>query len=86
MDATFTVPTHGSSAIVTCLLISQGRTISADDKDTILVHSLNNGNPEQSHKLTHDDGVWALAVSKDNLVGASADRTIRIWGLVNRKV
>ncbi|KAI9572280.1 cell division control protein 4 [Boletus coccyginus] len=60
-----TFPAHGTS-VVTCLLLSHGRIISASDDHSIHVYS---------------PGVWALAATKDTLVSGSTDRTVRIWDL-----
>jgi F-box and WD-40 domain protein CDC4 len=67
-------------SVVTCLLISHGRIISAAADRSIVVYSPVTGEP--LHALNgHTSGVWALAVSKDSLVSGSADKTIRIWDL-----
>lgn len=73
-------PAHGSS-VVTCLIFSHGRIISASDDHSIHVYSPITG--ELLLSLDgHDGGVWALAASKDLLVSGSTDRTVRIWDLV----
>lgn len=74
-----TFPAHGRS-VVTCLLFSQGRIISASDDHSIHVYSPTTG--EQIRTLSgHEGGVWALAATKDTLVSGSTDRTVRIWDL-----
>jgi F-box and WD-40 domain protein CDC4 len=74
-----TFPAHGTS-VVTCLLFSRGRIISASDDHSILVHSPITG--ELLRSLDgHEGGVWALAATKDTLVSGSTDRTVRIWDL-----
>ncbi|KAJ2933128.1 hypothetical protein H1R20_g3974, partial [Candolleomyces eurysporus] len=76
-------PAHGSS-VVTCLLISHGRIISASDDHSIRVYSLSTG--EQLLQLQgHEGGVWALAASGDTLVSGSTDRTVRVWDLKTGK-
>ncbi|KAF9227598.1 WD40 repeat-like protein [Gyrodon lividus] len=74
-----TFPAHGSS-VVTCLLLSHGRIISASDDHSIHVYSPVTGELLQALD-GHDGGVWALAASKDTLVSGSTDRTVRIWNL-----
>ncbi|KIJ69216.1 hypothetical protein HYDPIDRAFT_80269 [Hydnomerulius pinastri MD-312] len=74
-----TFPAHGSS-VVTCLLLSRGRIISASDDHSIHVYSPVTGELLQALD-GHDGGVWALAASKDTLVSGSTDRTVRIWNL-----
>ena len=72
-------PVHGHS-VVTCLIFSQNRIISASDDSFIKVYSPVTG--ALLHSLEgHEGGVWALAASKDTLVSSSTDRTIRIWNL-----
>lgn len=72
-------PAHGSS-VVTCLLLSHGRIISASDDHSIHVYSPLTG--ELLQMLDgHEGGVWALAACKDTLVSGSTDRTVRIWNL-----
>ncbi|KAG5644050.1 hypothetical protein DXG03_009202 [Asterophora parasitica] len=72
-------PAHGSS-VVTCLIFSHGRIISASDDHSIHIYSPATG--ELISKLEgHDGGVWALAANKDILVSGSTDRTVRIWDL-----
>ncbi|EJD53109.1 WD40 repeat-like protein [Auricularia subglabra TFB-10046 SS5] len=72
-------PAHGS-AVVTCLLFSHNRIISASDDHSIHVYS-----PFTGHLLKsldgHNGGVWALAATKNTLVSGSTDRTVRIWDL-----
>ncbi|KAH7343492.1 WD40-repeat-containing domain protein [Rhizoctonia solani] len=87
-----TFPAHGSS-VVTCLLFSRNRIISASDDHQIHVYSPTTG--ELMLRLEgHEGGVWALAVSPnspsaphatDCLVSGSTDRTVRIWDLSNGK-
>lgn len=72
-------PAHGSS-VVTCLIFSHGRIISASDDHSIHVYSPITG--ELIRSLDgHEGGVWALAASRDTLVSGSTDRTVRIWDL-----
>ncbi|KIY42938.1 WD40 repeat-like protein [Fistulina hepatica ATCC 64428] len=72
-------PAHGSS-VVTCLLFSHGRIISASDDHSIHVYDPLTG--ELIRALDgHEGGVWALAATKDTLVSGSTDRTVRIWDL-----
>ncbi|CAL1705485.1 unnamed protein product [Somion occarium] len=72
-------PAHGR-AVVTCLIYSHGRIISASDDHSIHVYSPTTG--EQLQALDgHEGGVWALAATKDTLVSGSTDRTVRIWDL-----
>ncbi|CAE6496332.1 unnamed protein product [Rhizoctonia solani] len=87
-----TFPAHGSS-VVTCLLFSRNRIISASDDHQIHVYSPTTG--ELMLRLEgHEGGVWALAVSPnspsaphatDCLVSGSTDRTVRIWDLSSGK-
>lgn len=87
-----TFPAHGSS-VVTCLLFSRNRIISASDDHQIHVYSPTTG--ELLLRLEgHEGGVWALAVSPnspsaphatDSLVSGSTDRTVRIWDLETGK-
>ncbi|VDB87740.1 unnamed protein product [Peniophora sp. CBMAI 1063] len=73
-------PVHGRSA-VTCLLLDEGRIISASETSVIQVHSVING--AHIHSLRgHDNGVWALASANNTLVSGSIDRTVRIWNLI----
>ncbi|KAF6763808.1 WD40 repeat-like protein [Ephemerocybe angulata] len=72
-------PAHGSS-VVTCLIFSHGRIISASDDHSIKVYSPATGE-ELLQLKGHEGGVWALAASKDTLVSGSTDRTVRIWDL-----
>lgn len=81
-------PAHGN-AVVTCLLLSKGRIISASDDHSIQIHDPVTG--AQTIKLEgHSGGVWAMAVSpsrarstqaQDVLVSGSTDRTARVWDL-----
>jgi F-box and WD-40 domain protein CDC4 len=78
-DHHITFPAHGRS-VVTCLIFSHGRIISASDDHSILVYSPTTG--EQLMSLNgHNGGVWALAASNDTLVSGSTDRMVRIWDL-----
>jgi F-box and WD-40 domain protein CDC4 len=70
---------HGSS-VVTCLIFSHGRIISASDDHSIHVYSPVTGELLRSLQ-GHDGGVWALAACKDTLVSGSTDRTVRLWDL-----
>lgn len=72
-------PAHGSS-VVTCLIFSHGRIISASDDHSIHVYSPVTGELLRSLQ-GHDGGVWALAACKDTLVSGSTDRTVRLWDL-----
>ena len=72
-------PAHGSS-VVTCLLLSYGRIISASDDHSIRVYSPATGELLQSMD-GHKGGVWALAASKDTVVSGSTDRTVRVWDI-----
>ena len=74
-----TFPAHGRS-VVTCLLFSHGRIISASDDHSIHVYSPVTGTLIRSLD-GHDGGVWALAATKNTLVSGSTDRTVRIWDL-----
>lgn len=74
-----TFPAHGSH-VVTCLIFSRGRIISASDDNSIHVYSPTNGQLIRSLD-GHQGGVWALAATKDTLVSGSTDRTVRIWDL-----
>ncbi|CCA66634.1 related to cell division control protein CDC4 [Serendipita indica DSM 11827] len=70
---------HGSS-VVTCLLFSHNRIISASDDHSIHVYNPLTGQLVKSLE-GHGGGVWALAATKDTLVSGSTDRTVRIWDL-----
>ncbi|KAJ3877124.1 hypothetical protein F5051DRAFT_409606 [Lentinula edodes] len=70
---------HGHS-VVTCLLFSQNRIISASDDHSIHVYSPTTGRLLLSLD-GHEGGVWALAAYGNLLVSGSTDRTIRIWDL-----
>ncbi|KAK0196586.1 WD40 repeat-like protein [Armillaria mellea] len=70
---------HGSS-VVTCLIFSHGRIISASDDHSIHVYCPMTGDLLRSLD-GHEGGVWALAATKDILVSGSTDRTVRIWDL-----
>jgi len=76
-----TFAAHGG-AVVTCLLFSHNRIISASDDHSIHVYSPDTG--EQLRSLEgHEGGVWALAATKNTLVSGSTDRTVRVWNLAN---
>ncbi|KAJ4478487.1 WD40 repeat-like protein, partial [Lentinula aciculospora] len=70
---------HGHS-VVTCLLFSQNRIISASDDHSIHVYSPTTGRLLLSLD-GHEGGVWALAAHGNLLVSGSTDRTVRIWDL-----
>jgi F-box and WD-40 domain protein CDC4 len=72
-------PAHGVS-VVTCLLFSHGRIISASDDHSIHVYSPITGQLLRSLD-GHEGGVWALAATKNTLVSGSTDRTVRVWDL-----
>ncbi|KAI5122220.1 hypothetical protein M0805_002709 [Coniferiporia weirii] len=74
-----TFAAHGSH-VVTCLIFSHGRIISASDDNSIHVYSPTTGQLIRSLD-GHQGGVWALAATKDTLVSGSTDRTVRIWDL-----
>lgn len=76
-------PAHGR-AVVTCLLFSHGRIISASDDHSIHVYSPITGALEMALD-GHEGGVWALAATKTILVSGSTDRTVRIWDLETGK-
>ncbi|KAF7295573.1 WD40 repeat-like protein [Mycena indigotica] len=70
------------SSVVTSLILSRGRIISASDDHSIQVHDLLLG--QKTHTLQgHEGGVWALAATGDMLVSGSTDRTVRIWDLIS---
>lgn len=74
-------PAHGAS-VITYLLLSNNRVISASDDHTINVFSVETG--ERLHSLEgHEGGVWCLAVHKesDSLISGSTDTTLRVWDL-----
>ncbi|KAH6908319.1 cell division control protein 4 [Coprinopsis sp. MPI-PUGE-AT-0042] len=73
------VPAHGSS-VITCLIFSHGRIISASDDHSIHVYSPETGELIRPLK-GHNGGVWALAATKDMLASGSTDGTVRIWDL-----
>ena len=76
-----TFPAHGRT-VVTCLLFSHGRIISASDDHSIHVYSPHTG--QLIHSLNgHNGGVWSIAATKDTLVSGSTDGTLRIWDLSN---
>ncbi|QRV93972.1 ubiquitin-protein ligase [Ceratobasidium sp. AG-Ba] len=81
-----TIPAHGSN-VITALLISHGRIISASDDREMHVYSSTTG--KLVHKLTgHEGGIWTLAVSPslpDVLVSGATDSTIRFWNLATGK-
>ncbi|KZT34727.1 YVTN repeat-like/Quino protein amine dehydrogenase [Sistotremastrum suecicum HHB10207 ss-3] len=72
-------PAHGR-AVVTCLLLSHGRIISASDDHSIHVYSPKTGQLIRTLQ-GHTGGVWALAATRNTLVSGSTDRTVRIWNL-----
>ncbi|CAK5265138.1 unnamed protein product [Mycena citricolor] len=72
-------PAHGSS-VVTCLILSRGRIISASDDHSIHVYDSIAGELRLALQ-GHEGGVWALAATRDTLVSGSTDRTVRIWDL-----
>ncbi|KAJ6531583.1 WD40 repeat-like protein [Mycena vulgaris] len=74
-------PAHGSS-VVTCLVLSKGRVISASDDHSIHVYDPLAGELRLALQ-GHEGGVWALAATGDVLVSGSTDRTVRIWDLVS---
>lgn len=74
-----TFAAHGSS-VVTCLLFSHNRIISASDDHSIHVYNPLTGQLVKSLE-GHGGGVWALAATKNTLVSGSTDRTVRIWDL-----
>lgn len=74
-----TFAAHGNH-VVTCLIFSHGRIISASDDNSIHVYSPMTGQLVRSLE-GHHGGVWALAATKDTLVSGSTDRTVRIWDL-----
>lgn len=74
---------HGG-AVVTCLLFSHNRIISASDDHSIHVYDPSNGALLQSLD-GHEGGVWALAATKNTLVSGSTDRSVRVWNLTNGK-
>ncbi|KAK7019290.1 WD40 repeat-like protein [Favolaschia claudopus] len=73
-------PAHGSS-VVTCLILSRGRVISAADDHSIHVYDPLAGELRLALQ-GHEGGVWALAATGNILVSGSTDRTVRIWDLV----
>lgn len=73
------IAAHGSH-VVTCLIFSHDRIISASDDNSIHVYSPYTGQLIRSLE-GHQGGVWALAATKDTLVSGSTDRTVRIWDL-----
>jgi F-box and WD-40 domain protein CDC4 len=86
MNSTVTKPArrltfaaHGG-AVVTCLLFSHNRIISASDDHSIHVYCPITGNQLCSLE-GHEGGVWALAATKDTVVSGSTDKTVRVWNL-----
>lgn len=72
-------PVHGSS-VVTCLLFTRGRIITAADDHSMYVHS--SATSKLIHSLEgHDGGIWSLDSFEDTLVSGSSDCTVRIWDL-----
>ncbi|KZT23961.1 WD40 repeat-like protein [Neolentinus lepideus HHB14362 ss-1] len=74
-----TFPAHGNS-VVTCLIFSHDRIISASDDHSIHVYSPKTGQLIRALD-GHEGGVWALAATQNTLVSGSTDRTVRIWDL-----
>ncbi|KAF7325383.1 WD40 repeat-like protein [Mycena venus] len=74
-------PAHGSS-VVTCLILSRGRVISASDDHSIHVYDPLAGELRLALQ-GHEGGVWALAATRDILVSGSTDRAVRIWDLAS---
>lgn len=74
-----TISAQGSH-VVTCLLFSHGRIISASDDSLIRIYSPSTGQLIRSLE-GHTGGVWALAATKDKLISGSTDRHVRIWDL-----
>ncbi|KAI6008715.1 cell division control protein 4 [Pisolithus orientalis] len=76
------IPAHGTS-VVTCLLLSHGRIVSASDDHSIHVYS-----PATSELLQslrgHEGGVWTLAASRDILVSHTS--TVRCLAIVRPEV
>ena len=72
-------PAHGTS-IITCLLFSSNRIITASDDQTIRIHNPLTGELEKT-LVGHDGGIRALEATKDFLVSGSSDHTLRIWDL-----
>lgn len=70
---------HGSS-VITCLIFSRGRIVSASDDHSIHVYSPATGELLKSLE-GHEGGVWAIAAYNDTLVSGSTDRTVRVWNL-----
>ena len=81
MNNRLTFAAHGG-AVVTCLLFSHNRIISASDDHSIHVYCPTTGKQLRSLE-GHEGGVWALAATKDMLVSGSTDRTVRVWNLAN---
>lgn len=78
-----TVPAHGRSLrVITSILISRGRVITASDDRTIHVYSLVTGELLRSLE-GHKGGVWAIATTKDTLVSDGTDRAARVWDLTS---
>ncbi|EKM61853.1 uncharacterized protein PHACADRAFT_169266 [Phanerochaete carnosa HHB-10118-sp] len=74
-----TFPAHDRS-VVTCLIFTHGRIISASDNHSIHVYDPITGN--LIHSLDgHKGGVWSIAATKNTLVSGSTDQTVRVWDL-----
>ncbi|KAI0345092.1 WD40 repeat-like protein [Trametopsis cervina] len=78
-----TITAHGRS-VVTCLIFTHGRIISASDDHSIHIYCPITGQLVRSLE-GHEGGVWALAATKNTLVSGSTDRTVRIWDLTTGK-